>query len=52
VKPSSKPPPSRLREALKAARAKNPWDMPTIRLAGRRYLADFEEATRRFGSSR
>jgi hypothetical protein len=38
----------RLEAAMKEAKRTRPWDMKVIRLAGRRYLADFEEAWRRW----
>jgi hypothetical protein len=38
----------RLQAAMKEAKMSGPWDMRAIRMAWRRYLADFEEAWRRF----
>jgi hypothetical protein len=41
----------RLEGAMKEAKRTRPWDMKAIWLAARRYLADFEEAWRRWPST-
>ncbi|HZZ21648.1 MAG TPA: hypothetical protein VFE60_03290 [Roseiarcus sp.] len=38
----------RLKAALEEAKKSRPWDMRAVRLAGRRYLRDFEEAHRQW----